>query len=55
LKIGLAVRRLRPAALPDTSQLGVNGAQKLYPGAIVELDNGTSKEVTRSHRSTAAW
>ena len=44
-KSGLAVRRLRPAALPDASQLGVNGAQKLYSGAIVELDNGTSKEV----------
>ena len=31
--------------LADPSQLGVNGAQKLYRGAIVELDNGTQKEV----------
>jgi phage tail sheath protein FI len=42
---GLAVQRLRPAALADNTQLGVNGAQKLYLGAIVELDNGTTKEI----------
>ena len=42
---GLAVQRLRPAALADNSQLGVNGAQKLYIKGIVELDNGTQKEV----------
>ena len=44
-KTGLAVQRLRTAMLPDNTQLGVNGAQKLYAGAIVELDNGTQKEV----------
>jgi phage tail sheath protein FI len=44
-KTGLAVQRLRTAALADNTQLSVNGAQKLYPGAIVELDNGTQKEV----------
>jgi uncharacterized protein len=44
-KKGLAVRRLRPTVLPDPSQLGVNGAQRLYKGAIVELDTGTEKEV----------
>jgi phage tail sheath protein FI len=42
---GLAVQRLRTAMLSDTTQLGVNGAQRLYAGAIVELDNGTEKEV----------
>ena len=42
---GLAVQRLRAAALATNNQLGVNGAQKLYVGAIVELDNGTQKEV----------
>ena len=42
---GLAVQRLRPAALAANNQLGVNGAQKLYIGAIVELDNGAQKEV----------
>jgi phage tail sheath protein FI len=44
-KSGLAVQRLRTAALADNTQLSVNGAQRLYPGAIVELDNGTQKEV----------
>ena len=44
-KSGLAVQRLRPAALAADNQLGVNGAQKLYTDAIVELDNGTMKEV----------
>ena len=44
-KTGLAVQRLRTAALADNTQLSVNGAQRLYPGAIVELDNGTQKEV----------
>jgi hypothetical protein len=43
--LGQPVQRLRAAALADPSQLGVNGAQKLYAGAIVELDNGTKKEV----------
>jgi phage tail sheath protein FI len=42
---GLAVQRLRTAMLADNTQLSVNGAQKLYPGAVVELDNGTLKEV----------
>jgi phage tail sheath protein FI len=41
---GLAVQRLRPAALAGGIQLSVNNAQKLYTGAIVELDNGTHKE-----------
>lgn len=44
-KAGLAVQRLRTAALADNTTLPVNGAQKLYPGAIAELDNGTLKEV----------
>jgi phage tail sheath protein FI len=44
-KTGLAAQRLRTAALADNTQLSVNGAQKLYAGAIVELDNGTQKEV----------
>ena len=43
-KTGLTVQRLRTAALAETNQLRVNGAQKLYTGAIVELDNGTKKE-----------
>ena len=42
---GLAVQLLRTAELADPTQLPVNGAQKLYQGAIVELDNGTQKEV----------
>lgn len=41
---GLAVQLLRPA-MPAGGPLGVNGAQKLYIGAIVELDNGTLKEI----------
>jgi phage tail sheath protein FI len=41
---GLAVQRLRTAVLAGNTQLSVNGAQKLYTGAIVELDNGTQKE-----------
>jgi hypothetical protein len=44
-KTGLAVQRLRTAMLGANTQLRVNGAQKLYTGAIVELDNGTQKEV----------
>ena len=42
---GQPVQRLRPAGLGNSDLLGVNGAQKLYAGAIVELDNGTQKEV----------
>ena len=42
--VGLAVQRLRPAGLAANNQLGINGAAKLYIGAIVELDNGTQKE-----------
>jgi len=42
---GQPVQRLRTAGLASPAQLGVNGAQKLYAGAIVELDNGTMKEV----------
>jgi hypothetical protein len=41
---GLTVQRLRAAAQPGDTQLSVNGAQNLYKGAIVELDNGTLKE-----------
>jgi len=41
---GLAVQRLRATALAGSTQLSVNGAEKLYTGAIVELDNGTHKE-----------
>jgi phage tail sheath protein FI len=47
---GLAVQRLRTALGAGQTQLRVNGAQKLYLDAIVELDNGTSKEM----RSVAA-
>jgi uncharacterized protein len=43
-KSGLAVQRLRTTVSAGNTQLSVNGAQKLYPGAIVELDNGTHKE-----------
>jgi uncharacterized protein len=43
-QLGLAVQMLRTATLASNTQLSVNGAQKLYPGAIVELDNGTKKE-----------
>jgi phage tail sheath protein FI len=43
-KSGLAVQRLRTAVLAGNTQVSVNGAQKLYTGAIVELDNGIHKE-----------
>ena len=42
---GLAVQRLRTAVLAGNTQLSVSGAQRLYTGAIVELDNGTQKEI----------
>jgi hypothetical protein len=44
-KAGLAVQRLRTTALANAAQLGVNGAQNLYAGAICELDSGTAKEI----------
>ena len=44
-KAGLAVQRLRPAGLAASNQLAINGAAKLYNDGIVELDNGTWKEV----------
>jgi phage tail sheath protein FI len=43
-KVGLTVQLLRPVVLAGSSQVSVNGAQKLYPGALVELDNGTHKD-----------
>jgi phage tail sheath protein FI len=43
---GLAVQRLRTAMLGGAAtQLRVAGAQNLYLGAIVELDNGITKEL----------
>ncbi len=45
-KPGLAVQRLRTAMPGVNTQLSVNGAQKLYTGAIVELDNGTQQEIS---------
>ncbi|HJY74246.1 MAG TPA: phage tail sheath C-terminal domain-containing protein, partial [Streptosporangiaceae bacterium] len=43
---GLSVQRLRTAMLGGANtQLRVSGAQNLYLDAIVELDNGTSKEL----------
>jgi phage tail sheath protein FI len=43
---GLAVQRLRTAMLGGgNTQLRVNGAQNLYTDGVVELDNGTQKEV----------
>ena len=52
---GLAVQRLRTAALAGSTQLSVNGAQKLYTGAIVELDNGTIRSSARSCPSAGPW
>jgi len=43
---GTSIRRLRPAVDPGTPNVvSVQNAAQLYPGAIVELDNGTAKEV----------
>jgi phage tail sheath protein FI len=44
---GTSVRRLRPAnkKAPPGRVISVQNAAQLYPGAIVELDNGTVKEV----------
>jgi phage tail sheath protein FI len=44
-KAGTAIQRLRPANAPGGNKLGIWGAASLYPGAIVELDNGTDKEI----------
>lgn len=44
---GTVVRRIQPTwdfAGGSTTELRVWGASALYPGAIVELDNGTTKE-----------
>ena len=41
---GTAVRRLRSAKTADPAVFNVSGASQLYPGAIVELDNGSKKE-----------
>ena len=51
---GLAVRRLRPASAAGHASCGSAGARRLYPGAIVELDNGTQqRDAARSPPSAA--
>lgn len=47
LSSGAAVRRLRPAyrASPARAVIRAWGAAKLYPGAMVELDNGSTTEM----------
>jgi len=43
---GTAVRRVRTASNPATPKsLNVRGASSLYKGALVELDNGTKKDI----------
>jgi phage tail sheath protein FI len=51
-RTGLAVRLPRAAKLDDPTQLRVSSAQRLYTGAMVELDNGTKIE-NRTVVSTA--
>ena len=41
---GSSVRRLRKANNTGANTINVFGASQLYPGALVELDNGTDKE-----------
>jgi phage tail sheath protein FI len=43
---GTQVRRLRQAYAPPGTAVNVWGAAGLYPGAIVELDNGEEKETS---------
>jgi phage tail sheath protein FI len=46
IRIGAAVRRLRPAAANGATTILVFGADRLFDGALVELDNGTDKDRT---------
>ena len=41
---GTTVKRLRPANAQNDDTIAVFGAAQLYPGALVELDNGQLKE-----------
>ncbi len=43
----LAVQRVRRATTAPGTTLRVGGAARLYPGAIVELDTGTTKQTLR--------
>ncbi|HEX5736450.1 MAG TPA: phage tail sheath subtilisin-like domain-containing protein [Blastocatellia bacterium] len=45
--VGTPVRRMRPAYAPATpgTTVSVRNASQLYEGALVELDNGTLKEI----------
>jgi uncharacterized protein len=43
---GAVVRRLRPAAAAGGATVRAFGADGLYQGALVELDNGSGKDVT---------
>jgi phage tail sheath protein FI len=43
---GIGVARLRKASDPANAKIIVWGASALYPGAVVELDNGTKKLAT---------
>jgi len=42
---GTIVRRLRPANTPPDATINVQGAARLYANALIELDNGTNKEL----------
>ncbi|HVQ93477.1 MAG TPA: phage tail sheath C-terminal domain-containing protein [Mycobacteriales bacterium] len=39
---GFAVRKIRPASTGNPNQLRVGGASRLYPGAVVQIDDGTT-------------
>jgi Bacteriophage tail sheath protein len=43
--IGTSVRRLRPAAVAGATAVNASNASQLYVDALVELDDGTNKEV----------
>jgi uncharacterized protein len=42
---GSVVRRLLPANAVESNVVNVSGASQLYKGALVELDNGTQKDI----------
>jgi hypothetical protein len=46
IAIGAVVRRLRPAAASGATTVRAFGADRLYQGALVEVDNGSDKDVT---------
>jgi len=46
IAIGAVVRRLRPAAAAGATTVRAFGADRLYQGALVELDNGSGKDLT---------